>query len=109
MKWINFETHIRGLLLICYKKKRYKPPNKTIIYIVFNKKNAAVLKGTAAFFDSTDIYVLTPVFGYYDGVLPFDIAVLIKYFISLFRQITDKPHLGRPRCRSPPALLSSQF
>ena len=73
--------------------------NRSTYYIA----NAAILKGIAAFFYSTDFYVSADIPVYYNGVLSFRAADFIKSRAFLFLKIVDKPFGSRPRCRSPPS------
>jgi len=93
-KWHNPEVWIRGYIRPALRRSEY--------YI----KMAAVLSGIAAIFVSTRIWILPfiAIFFYNNFALLCTVSI-DEPCVFLFEQITDKPGI-RPRCRSPPPLLS---
>ena len=91
------------------KRVRKKPPPDDG-YTYIKAKNAAIPnKGIAAFFVSTGIYVLAVITILCNDVQHSHTVVFVNPCAFLFTSITDKPHNGRPRCRSPPLLLASEI
>ena len=74
-------------------------PIRLIIKYVHNR--AAILKGIAAFFYSTEFYVIALIPLYVNGVFTFHAVFFVNPCDFLFKQNTDKPCFS-PGCRSPP-------
>ena len=90
-----------------YKRKarREPPPDNRAAYIIkMNTKNAAILKGIAAFFYSTDFYELTFISMYINGVQLIYTDDYVVLYVFSFTQTADKPCFS-PGCRSPPNLV----